>query len=275
MKVRGNIVNKRTISSVVLVLVLAFILIINKPIIDTLFVILLSVAGVYEYNKAFKSAGYHPIEWVGYLGCVSILLMGNNIQPELKVTLAKVALPLILILMFINILLKNLKVTIIDLAISLLSVAYIPFLFSFMKLIFSMESGRILMMFVLFGAFASDVMAYLIGKRKLCPVISPKKTVEGAVAGVIGVVVSYLAICIISNSFWGTNFNIVYILILGVVASISGQFGDLAASSIKRHCNIKDFGNVLPGHGGILDRCDSIMFVAPIVYIFFKVYIGM
>jgi phosphatidate cytidylyltransferase len=279
MKVRGVTVNKRTISSIVLVVILALILIIDIPIIYTIFVVLLSVFGVYEYNKAFKSAGYHPLEWVGYLGCLCIFLMGNNIEPQVSITLAKVMLPLMLILMFINILLKNLRVNIIDLAISLLSVVYVPFMFSFIKLIFSMEHGRILIMFVFLGAFASDVMAYLIGskfgKKKLCPVISPKKTVEGSVAGIIGVIISYIVIVLISNHFFGTDFNIIYMSLLAIIVSISGQFGDLAASAIKRYCKIKDFGNIMPGHGGILDRCDSIMFVAPIVYIFFKVYIGM
>lgn len=271
--------DKRTISSIILVAIIATILIINNPIIDTILVVTLSVIGIYEYNKAFKSAGYHPIEWVGYISSLSILFMGIGLDAQIKITLAKMLLPILLILMFIYILLKNLKVNIIDLAISFLSIAYIPLMFSFIKLIISMDHGRILIMFVFLGAFASDVMAYLIGckfgKRKLCPTISPKKTVEGAIAGIVGVIFSYIILAIVANTCFAMNFNYIYIAILGLVASISGQFGDLAASSIKRFCNIKDFGNLMPGHGGILDRCDSIMFVAPIVYIFLKVYMGM
>lgn len=270
--------NKRTISSIILVIILGAILIVHHPIVYSVLIVLLSMLGVYEYNKAFKSAGFHPIEWVGYVGCFSIFLMGISIDSQIKVMLARVVLPLLLILMFITILLKNLKVTIVDLAISLLSVAYVPFLFSFIKLLSSMEHGRILLLFMFFGAFASDVMAYLIGsrfgKKKLCPTISPKKTIEGSIAGIIGVVVSYLGIVLIANYFFHTNYSVVYLSILAIVVSIAGQFGDLAASSIKRYCHIKDFGSIMPGHGGILDRCDSIMFVAPIIYIFFKVYVG-
>lgn len=271
--------NKRTLSSAILVIIVATILIINNPIVYTVSVMALSFVGIYEYNKAFKTAGYHPIEWVGYTSCLGILLMGVGIDADLKFMLAKILLPILVMLMFIYIIVKNLKVNIIDLAISFLSIAYIPLMFSFIKLILSMNSGRILILFVFFGAFASDVMAYLIGckfgKRKLCPIISPKKSVEGSIAGIVGVVVSYIVITLITNSFFGTEFNILYICGLAIIASIAGQFGDLAASSIKRFCNIKDFGKLMPGHGGILDRCDSIMFVAPIVYIFFKVYMGM
>lgn len=271
--------NKRTVSSLVLVILIGIVMFINKPILDTICVLVLSIAGVYEYNKAFKDAGYHPLEWVGYLCSLGIIFIGMDIQPEVKILFAKVAIPIILILMFINIILKNLKVNIIDLSISVLCAMYIPLLFSFVKCVMNMQHGRIMVLFVILGAFASDVLAYLIGskfgKRKLCPVISPKKTVEGAIAGVIGVVISYIILVLVSNHFFGTDFNILYMCGLAIVASIAGQFGDLAASSIKRFCKIKDFGNIMPGHGGILDRCDSIMFVAPVVYIFFKVYIGM
>lgn len=271
--------NKRTISSIIIAVVLITIVAIHNPIVDTIFVVLLSVGGIYEYNKAFKQAGYHPIEWVGYISSLTIFFMGGYIEVQTKLTLAKILIPILIILMFIYIFLKDLKVNIIDLAISFLEVVYIPFMFSFIKLILSMNQGKLLVMFVLFGAFSSDVFAYLvgsrIGKRKLCPTISPKKTVEGSIAGIIGVIVSYIIIAVVGNTNYGTNFNYIYICIFGLVASIVGQFGDLAASSIKRHCNIKDFGNILPGHGGVLDRCDSIMFVAPIVYIFLKVYMGM
>lgn len=271
--------NKRTISSIVMVFIIAGILILNNPIVDTILVFILSISGIYEYNKVFKSAGYHPIEWVGYISSLGLFFMGGYIPSENKIVLAKILIPILLILMYIYILVKDLKINIIDLAISLLSVVYIPFLFSFIKSVLSMENGRILILFVFFGAFASDVMAYVIGcrfgKRKLCPNISPKKTVEGAIAGILGVIITYVIITLVTNNYFNTEFNIVYIILLGLVASIVGQFGDLAASSIKRYCKIKDFGNVMPGHGGILDRFDSIMFVAPIVYIFFKVYMGM
>ena len=84
--------------------------------------------------------------------------------------------------------------------------------------------------------------------------------------GIVGVIISYIVLCLIFNNYFNADFNILYISILGLVASIGGQFGDLAESSIKRFCNIKDFGNLIPGHGGMLDRIDSILLIAPFAY---------
>lgn len=121
-------------------------------------------------------------------------------------------------------------------------------------------------------AFGTDTTAYftgvLFGKHKLCPEISPNKTIEGAVGGILG--------CIILSTIYfsviGIN-NYINIIIFSIFASIISMLGDLTASKIKREFNIKDFGKILPGHGGILDRFDSVLFVAPIVYYFTKYFI--
>ena len=140
-----------------------------------------------------------------------------------------------------------------------------------------MDNGRILIWFVILGAFASDTFAYFIGskfgKKKLCPNISPKKTVEGAIGGIIGVLISYTLLMLIANTFFSMNFEILHIIISAIIASIAGQIGDLSFSAIKRFCKIKDFGTIIPGHGGILDRFDSILFVAPIIYVLLYFFI--
>jgi len=112
-----------------------------------------------------------------------------------------------------------------------------------------------------------------IGKTKLAPDISPNKTVEGSIGGIIGVLIAFIILALIGKYALDINVNIIYWVFVALVASVAGQFGDLTASAIKRYCKIKDFGNIMPGHGGILDRFDSLMFVAPIVYIFIKLYI--
>ena len=116
-------------------------------------------------------------------------------------------------------------------------------------------------------AWATDTFAYFtgyfLGKNKLCPTISPKKTVEGAIGGIIGSTVS----CIVFSMYF-IEANLIYVALLGSIGSVIAQMGDLFASKIKRYIGIKDFGNIMPGHGGILDRFDSIIFVAPIVYYF-------
>lgn len=114
-------------------------------------------------------------------------------------------------------------------------------------------------------AFGTDIMAYFsgyfLGKHKLCPKISPKKTVEGSIGGILGSV----ALCALFGRFFFEE-EILHCVILGVLGGIISQFGDLTASIFKRKMGIKDYGNLIPGHGGILDRFDSVLFTAPMVY---------
>ena len=115
------------------------------------------------------------------------------------------------------------------------------------------------------SAFGTDIFAYLvgkaIGKRKLCPSISPKKTVEGSIGGVLGSVIlcGLFSWFFLPSEFWTC-------IVIGVAGGIFSQFGDLAASVMKRKIGIKDWGTLIPGHGGVLDRIDSVLFVAPLVY---------
>jgi phosphatidate cytidylyltransferase len=110
---------------------------------------------------------------------------------------------------------------------------------------------------------------FLFGKNKLCPKISPKKTIEGAVGGTIGSIV-------LSGIFgyFVMPEMLVHCLVIGLLGSIVAQFGDLTASIFKRKMGIKDYGNLIPGHGGILDRFDSVLFTGPIIYYYIVLVIG-
>ena len=132
---------------------------------------------------------------------------------------------------------------------------------------------------ILCFAWGGDTCAYFagraFGKHKLCPVVSPKKTVEGAIGGVLGTMVFGVIITLVYSvaanrmeAFTRSNIGVsmyVIIALLGCVASVLGIYGDLFASVVKRQCGIKDYGTIFPGHGGILDRFDSVMFIAPFV----------
>ena len=132
---------------------------------------------------------------------------------------------------------------------------------------------------ILCFAWGGDTCAYFagraFGKHKLCPVVSPKKTVEGAIGGVLGTMVFGVVATIIYSmaanrmeAFTRSNIGVsMYFIIalLGCIAAVLGIYGDLFASVVKRQCGIKDYGTIFPGHGGILDRFDSVMFIAPFV----------
>lgn len=144
----------------------------------------------------------------------------------------------------------------------------IPYLLTSLVRIVIMPQGRyyILVSFVL--AFLADSGAYFIGRafgrHKLAPVISPHKTVEGALGGVACAVLGMVLYGLILQLAFRFNVNYLYAVLYGVLGSAASVFGDLTFSVIKRQVNLKDYGNLIPGHGGILDRFDSTMLVAPL-----------
>ncbi len=115
----------------------------------------------------------------------------------------------------------------------------------------------------------ADCFAYFtgvaIGKHKLAPVISPKKTIEGSVGGIIGSVIGTVVICLIFNSIYDLKTNMLILCLITPVMAVVGMLGDLFTSAIKRTYGIKDYGNIMPGHGGVLDRFDSILLSAPVL----------
>ncbi len=145
----------------------------------------------------------------------------------------------------------------------------------------SLFVGLSYVMISMSAAWLTDTGAYFVGvnfgKHKLCPEISPKKTVEGAVGGIVISIISLMLICWGLQSLAGyfghtVKVNYIYILIFSPILSIISMVGDLAASVIKRQHGIKDFGNIMPGHGGIVDRFDSVLLVLPAVYIISKFF---
>ena len=164
------------------------------------------------------------------------------------------------------------KVSIMDCAAALFGFFYTAFLLSFIYLIRVQKFGEYFVWLVFITAFGCDVFAYFtgraFGKHKLAPDLSPNKTIEGAVGGVIGA-------CLLSILFGMFIYRVfhlhdidakIYFAIVGLVGAVFSTFGDLAASSIKRYTKIKDFGKIFPGHGGVLDRFDSVIFAAPMMY---------
>ena len=134
------------------------------------------------------------------------------------------------------------------------------------------QGNQTLLLLMAFGVpLIGDTMAYFIGsrfgKRKLCPAVSPKKSVEGAVAGLVGSVVWAMALAGVFSifmpipPFW-------HFPILGLLGGVAGQMGDLFASLVKRHCGIKDFSNIIPGHGGMMDRLDSVYWASVVIYMY-------
>ncbi len=152
---------------------------------------------------------------------------------------------------------------------------YIVIFFSFVVLIRQGEKGEALIWLVLLTPWATDTLAYFtgvfMGKHKLIEKVSPKKTVEGSIGGIVGCVLMAVIYGCVTKSM-GYTPDFMRLIIFCAVASVVSQFGDLAASCIKREHGVKDYGNLIPGHGGILDRFDSVLFCAPLLYYFVKYF---
>ena len=149
---------------------------------------------------------------------------------------------------------------------------YVAYMLSFVfKTRMLPVQGQFLVWLVFLCSWGSDTCAYcvgmLIGKHKMAPVLSPKKSVEGGIGGVVGAaLLSALYAFLINRFFPETDLGVMQCAIIGAVGSLISQVGDLAASAIKRNHDVKDYGKLIPGHGGILDRFDSVIFTAPVIY---------
>ena len=145
----------------------------------------------------------------------------------------------------------------------------VPFLLTAVIRILSLKLGRYYTLIPFIIACVNDAGAYFVGmrygKHKLAPVVSPNKTIEGMLGGIAAAVVSMLLYCLMLQLVEDFRINYFYALIYGVVGACAGVFGDLCFSIIKRQTGIKDYGNLIPGHGGVLDRLDSMMTVAPLI----------
>ncbi|MBR2787342.1 MAG: phosphatidate cytidylyltransferase [Clostridia bacterium] len=238
----------------------------NKYVIDVLFATV-SAFALYEYNHALKLKA-KPVQWIGYFACVLIAFI--HIIPTVHlVNIIGILIPLSVLILFLHVIITNMKINIVDIALTLFGICYIAIFLMFIPILTGRENGKLLVWYIIFAAWGTDVFAYVIGKRfgkhKFSPV-SPKKSIEGCVGGTIGALVFIIPYTIFLNNYFDMNINYWLISIIGVILSLIGQVGDFSASTIKRYVGIKDFSNLFPGHGGMLDRIDSIIFIAPFAY---------
>ena len=181
---------------------------------------------------------------------------------------ALIVILMIVTVFFFEMLRSNGQLPFQQVAMSLIAGTLIPFLLAALVRIRVMENGVYFIATPFVMAFMTDTGAYLIGcafgKHKLCPVISPKKTVEGFFGGILGGITGMLVYSLVLQHFFGFTVNYLFAGIYGAVGAGAATFGDLMFSVIKRQTGIKDYGKLLPGHGGILDRFDSVTMVAPL-----------
>lgn len=248
----------------------------NAAVVNIVLCTFMAIA-VYEFDRAFRLKDVTPLTDVAYLSvvalfCINMLDYLGYINIPMSEMYLYILYPCILLVLFISYVLKHHKHSIIDLGATMLQIFYCVFIFSFLINIYGLENGKILIWYVFLGSWASDIFAFCIGKlfgKHKFTSISPNKSIEGCIGGVIGSVLAFGIYTYVLNAVFDINLSMLVMLVFAIICSIVSQLGDLFASSIKRYTGIKDFGDLLPGHGGILDRFDSTIFVIPLIYIFF------
>ncbi len=226
---------------------------------------ILSLVGVFEILRVFQMEK-HSLAIVAYLSTAAYYLM---IYFHLeRWVMGHFVLTLVVMLIFYVLQYPGYKID--KVACSLFAVVYVGYMLSFIYQTRGLYQGHWLVWLIIIGAWGSDTCAYVVGMllgKHHFSTLSPKKTVEGCIGGVIGAgIIGLIYSCFFP---YGNMFllppGIVFPLVT-MVGSVISQFGDLSASAIKRNYEIKDYGNLIPGHGGVLDRFDSVIFVAPFVY---------
>ncbi len=261
---------KRISSGIIVTIVLLIILLIPSNLITGILFTVISIVAMDEYLKAISKV-CKPIKWFGYLSCIIVAII-NLIPEKYMIKILMYSIPTILLILFAQIIATDMKTTFKDMAYTLLGICYIPLFMSFLSLIDGMANGKILLVYVFIAALGTDVFAYSIGirfgKHKFSKV-SPKKSIEGCIGGTVGTVITVLIYTFVLNRFFSFDYSYLMVSISGMVLSLLGQLGDFSASCIKRYVNIKDYSNILPGHGGMLDRIDSVLFISPFAYMLF------
>src|SRR5574337_1124400 len=230
-----------------------------------LLVTLAILVGLYEFYVMAKAGGWHPLTPLGIVCGVMLSCMEFLGAPAPWLISAFTG---VVMLLFISLLVggTDQKEAASRGAITLLGLIYVAGLLSFPALLRAMALGRTYIIYLVFVTWAGVTGAFYVGstmgKRLLCPSISPRKTVEGSVGGLI---CSVAASGVARLWFW-EGLGAVEIVVMGVGLGLMGQVGDLCESMLKRSFGVKDTGVLIPGHGGILDRVDSLLFTAPVLY---------
>lgn len=250
-------------------LVLIIFLLGNKIVVDIALAII-AILSMNEYFNAIKRVS-KPVNWIGYVSCLSIAFI-HIIPGEYLNMVVTLSVPTILIILFAQVIATDMKTSFKDIAYTFIGIFYVVFFIMFVAFINGMPNGNILIWYAIFAAWGTDISAYVVGKhfgKHKFSKVSPKKSIEGCIGGMIGAIILMLAYTYFANTYWGMNYSYPFIGIIGIILSLVGQIGDFAASSIKRYVDIKDYSNLIPGHGGMLDRIDSLIFLSPFAYALF------
>lgn len=276
---------KRLTSGITVFVILLLILLFANTLVMDIFVSLLSIIGVYEYYNCFKKSNKANPNII-YMVIVSLLIVfthllhNENYLTEINhdslLVLILMIIPISIIVLMCEMVLNH-KKNIIDICTTVFGIVYIPLELLFFSMTREdLNLGRFLVWYIVIASWGSDSCAYLIGKnfgKHHFTEISPNKTIEGCIAGIVGAMIISAFYTIAINNIFNLTISVLTTTIITGILAFIGQIGDLTASSVKRYCDIKDFSELIPGHGGLLDRIDSVILVSPFAYILLYLFV--
>lgn len=256
---------KRIITAAVLVPLLLLILFAAPKVITAILFSVLCAISAYEclYNTATVR---HPRLVIYSMVAAAMVPLWSFFGTDTAWALA--GLLFFMTVLFMEVMLSDLKLRFEKISICFVAGVLLPYMLSALVRLIARADGRFVILIPFVIGFLSDTGAYFVGckygKHKLAPLISPNKSIEGVGGGVAAAVLGMLVYLLVMQLGFGCRVNYVYGLLYALLGSFMGVFGDLCFSAIKRQTGIKDFGNIIPGHGGVLDRFDSMILVAPL-----------
>jgi len=266
----GKISKERTISSVFLVII-ALATILPGGVVLAVTLYLISNIAFLELTRACGiRTGDKPnaLEITGLIAIAAYYLLIYFAQTPTYFMITVILLLMVLMTVYV---LTFPRYTASQVMATYFSLIYAPVMLSFIFLTRQLEYGIYLVWMIFISSWISDTCAYVVGvlfgKHRLAPVLSPKKSIEGSIGGILGsaIVGAVFGYFLLDQTMGGHRFGVM-LFVIGAIGSVISQIGDLAASAIKRNHEIKDYGKLIPGHGGIMDRFDSVIFTAPMIY---------
>jgi len=258
---------KRLLTGIVAIPIIVGIVYYGSTTLFLVFVAAVILTGIHEYFTIIDRIGLGGFRITG-MALSFLLLLSFHFNGNFMLEWGLVASVTLFAAWFLQE--DNVKIAIDQISFTLFGILYVAGLGGYYLLIRNLQDGGRLIFCLLLIVWLGDIVAYYggkhFGKRPLAPVVSPNKTMEGAIAGLTGNLIAG----VIVGHFFLDHIATVHCLLVALICGTIGQFGDLAESLLKRYAGIKDSGDVLPGHGGILDRIDSLLFAGPAFYCYLK-----